>query len=167
MTPEFSLYTDGSCSSRDGLGGYNAILLDNRTHERYALFGSSNYTSVPRQEFLALLHGLQRIFELLEWKTEKDAAKGAVSGISVKWFCDREDLVLSVDQKRSGYKRRKCRDLWYQFEYYEKFIRVIAVKVPRNTDPYQTLADRVAGEQRELQKGYLEKCRLSKFQVLK
>lgn len=165
---EFDLYTDGSCSSRDGMGGYCAVLLDNRTQDRYAVFGASNHTSVPRQEFTALFHGLEKIFELMGWKTEKDAAQGAEHGISVKWYCDREDLVMSVDQRRTGYKRRAYPDLWARYEYYERFIRVVPVKVPRNTLPFQTLSDKVAGEMRMKVKHYLlEEGKLKLFRTLK
>lgn len=167
MKTEFDLYTDGSCSSKDGLGGYCANLIDNRTGERYSVFGSSNLTSVPRQEFTALLHGLELIFEIMDWGREKNAARGSVTGLTIGWYCDREDLVKSVDQRRTGYKRRATPDLWRRLEYFEQYVRIIPIKVPRNTLAFQHLADIIAGENRQFVKGYVNDPKIKHFNTLK
>jgi hypothetical protein len=97
---------------------------------------------VDRQEFEALLCGLQAIIEM---STAQDDQH------KVSWVTDRESLALSVWRKPDGqpfYGRKSCPDLWERFRWYENRMDITPFWGKRETHPLQSIPDRLSAEMR-------------------
>jgi ribonuclease HI len=160
---DFKIYTDGSCWDKDGLGGAAAIIYCEHTQEYYGKILAENFSKVSRMEFKALLMALSLCFQLRGYTTEKNTRVTNVVPIEIEWFSDREDLVYSVDQKNTGYKRNANPDLWAGYAYYEPKIKMTAHHNPRNKILFQKMADELAGDMRALLKKYTETSRAFKL----
>ena len=143
---DFFLYTDGA-GYQDGFGGHAALLIRAHDGAMRTVVGGSNATTVARQEFEALLCGLQALIEM------QGPAKDAQPKVS--WTTDRESLALSVWRKSDGqpfYGRKACPDLWARFKWYEDRIDVTPFWVKRETHPLQDIPDRLSSEFRVVTK---------------
>lgn len=98
-----------------------------------------------RAEFTAILTALHSIIDTLKW--DNDFALKALERkrATVIVTSDREDLVGSINRV---FKREKNRDLWVQFEWYEKYFDICAVHVKRDTHPTHNIVDAIASEMR-------------------
>lgn len=149
---EWLIWTDGS-GHTDGYGGYGAIAA--RVKSRAGIHpgplrasAAIHGTTVNRAEFTGLLEALQMIHS-----SEMKARGGGSSmypsvPVRVRWFSDRENLVLGVGlDPATGdpyYARHVDQDLWARYDWYAKSILVYPVYVARNTLAFQARCDYVA-----------------------
>lgn len=166
---DYLLYTDGS-GHADGYGGWAAYLTcGNLELPGRVRYGGGNGTSVERAELTACLSGLRMVLEVEgldsakaclspPWNEGRSRPHGRVGRPLVKWFTDRESICLAAARNPDGcetyYRRDKNPDLWGQYLFYEQLFFIHPVLVPRNEVPGQALCDLVAGDQREMMKGY-------------
>lgn len=151
---DFEIFTDGS-GHTDNYGGSAAVVFSLRHKVYLTRFAAFYGASVNRAELQAFLLGMRGLTEVMDWlKSEAYARLKAYPPI-VKWYCDRENLVLSATRTASGgtvYSRRTDADLWAQYEWYEKMFKILPVHIPRNSKPGQAACDQVSSELRTLAK---------------
>jgi hypothetical protein len=96
-----------------------------------------------RAEFTAILSGLNALMDINDWRN--DLKNLIVFKKNILIISDRQDLVGSIN---NYYSRKANGDLWASFNWYEKYFKIEAVHVPRETVPMHKVADRVASELR-------------------
>jgi ribonuclease HI len=136
---DYYLYTDGS-GHTDKIGGSCAVVFNCATQEEKIIVSGRNYTTVPRQEFFALLLGLEYI-----------QSTNSFSGQTIHWYSDCESLVQSVNRE---YSRSSNKDLWHLFDFYERDYEIIAEHIERE-DERMIEADTHASSMRQILKEYL------------
>jgi len=144
INPHFQYYffTDGS-GWTDGFGGYSGVILNTTTFEITILLGGQNRTTVPRQEFKALLECLEHIHKV-------DSRRG----LDICHYSDCEALVKSI---RCENGKESNHDLWHFFEYFERYYTIETNHVKRTNEIlYMQIADLHASAQREQIKTYCE-----------
>lgn len=96
----YLVYTDGSCSAKDRVGGYAYKIVDEGVE---AVGGGSEVdTTISRMELMAAISGLEEI------------AKWNYPGGVVLVISDSEHVVLGFNIKTRA--RNKNRDLWDRLE---------------------------------------------------
>lgn len=121
---DFTLWTDGSGHS-DGVGGICCVVKDQDQRGVRMAIAAMSESSVDRCEFMALIEGLRLVMEMwranpLAWTYSETEQYGRTLKIPrIKWYSDRESLVLSV---KGVYDRSNCEDLWAAFAWYESRI---------------------------------------------
>lgn len=106
---------------------------------------------MDRSEFMALLIGLQSILDDMDWNNGPRLKAMSVIPVKVAWYSDRESLVKSVNNE---YGRKAQPDLWHWLGWYEQYFNVHGIHVKRETNPLQSLTDRLASEARIVIKDY-------------
>lgn len=96
-----------------------------------------------RAEFTAILSGLNALMDLNKWRENLSALKLFRKQILI--VSDRQDLVGSIN---NIYSRKANGDLWASFAWYEKFFKIEAVHVHRETVEMHKAVDRIASELR-------------------
>lgn len=96
-----------------------------------------------RAEFTAILSGLNALMDINGWRDNLKSLVLFKKNILI--ISDRQDLVGSIN---NYYGRKANGDLWSSFEWYEKFFKIEAVHVHRETVEMHKVADRVASELR-------------------
>lgn len=147
---DFVLFTDGS-GHKDGLGGCCCVAANKDLSILEVLAHAQTHTSTARMEFQALLSGLQFVCETLPPTLRRPNNKEPRP--TVFWLSDRQDLVLSVAGLQG---RNKNQDMWAAFSVYDQVLDIHPYYSKRNTYKLQATADEVAGECRNLIKGYKE-----------
>lgn len=162
----WTAWTDGS-GHTDGYGGYGAIVMRKGEpgYPPVILKASAaiHGTTVNRAELTGMLEAL----ELIHQHELKLRAAGLSVyphiPITVRWFSDRENLVLSCvvnkETKEPYYSRRTDADLWARYEWYSKKIIVAPVHTDRNTLQFQAKCDFVASQGR---RAYIKWTRMLK-----
>ena len=120
-----TIYTDGSCLTNPGPGGWGAIVLrDNGEPER--LSGGHPHTTNNRMEMTAAIRGLE----------------AAPAGTPVAVYSDSQYLVNTMTL---NWKRRKNHDLWKQLDSLadERYVTWFWVR-GHDGDRWNTEADRLA-----------------------
>lgn len=119
------IYTDGSCLSNPGPGGWGVIILyENREQDR--LSGADPHTTNNRMEMTAAIKGLE----------------ATPTGTAVVVNSDSEYLVKTMTL---NWKRRKNHDLWGQLDSLSESRSVTWSWVRgHNGDHWNTEADRLA-----------------------
>jgi len=162
---DWQIYTDGS-GHVDQFGGAGVIGFSPRFHKYFTRAAAFYGYETDRAEMEAMLLGLHTIMVKMGVKDHADFKRLELEPITVFWMTDREDLAGSASgmtfTERPPYKRRANMDLWLRMEWYERYMRIIAVHRKRNTNPYQKLADRLASDCRPLIKGFIETLRAEK-----
>jgi ribonuclease HI len=159
LTPagkDFALYTDGS-GHADGFGGHAVLCVSEKYHKFFVRSAGVYGTTTERQEFEALLSGLQGIMDVMDWNNHAAHDMLQHMKASVFWLSDREALVGCVRRENGKplFRRRTCLDLWARFDFYEHYFDIEAVHRNRNDNPYQALTDQVSSESRDLMKDYI------------
>ena len=102
--PPIYLFTDGAAAGNPGPGGYGAVLLCGSL--RKELSGGFRLTTNNRMELLAVIKGLEAIkwngCEVHVWSDSSYVVKAIQEGWLDKWV-------------RSGFAKKKNRDLWERF----------------------------------------------------
>ncbi len=137
-TPEFSIYTDGSCSPNPGPGGWAAIILPDKGKKR-ELSGKVSATTNNRMELQAAFEGLCALSvpsAVTLYTDSKYVQKGITSWISSwrknKWLTKAREPV-------------KNQDLWQCLDREIQKHRVDWVWVKgHNDNKYNELADKLA-----------------------
>jgi len=160
------IHTDGS-GYTDGFGGSASLMVSKKYAKREVRLLAHSHTTTDRAEFEALLLGLQSILETMDWTDEKKIAAMQVSPKkpTVCWYTDRESLVLSIWRDENNdtiYTRRKQKDLWARFNFYETLFDVSPILIQRNSTPEHEHVDRLASEVRLIVKEYLEIINIDK-----
>lgn len=106
----FTIYSDGSCLSNPGPGGYAAIIQNERTSEEVLVSGSSPNTTNNRMELMSIICALDHIPDGSVVNVYSDS-KYAVDGIE-SWL---------KNWKRNGWKTStgkdvKNKDLWQMLD---------------------------------------------------
>jgi len=156
QTPvQWTAWTDGS-GHTDGYGGYGAVTIrwasDGAPSVLKHASGALCGTTVNRAELTGLLEALELIHQHeLQLKSAGLSCYPNLP-VVVKWYSDRENLVLScVQNKVTGepyYSRRTDADLWARYEWYSKKIHVRPVHIDRNSMQMQAQCDYVASHGR-------------------
>ena len=136
---DYVLFTDGS-GHTDKIGASCAIVYNCELEMFRTIVSGRNHTTVPRQEHLALLLGLEYI-----------NTTDSFTGKTIKWYSDCEALVRSVNRE---YGRNSNKDLWHQFAYYENDYDIQGEHISRDDDR-MTQADIHASSVRQILKEYL------------
>jgi len=131
------------------------VFCDNSSGSIIYRGGVETGSSVRRAEMKGLLAGLQIVGQfsaILDEGVRKSMLRGETRRPSVLWYTDREDICHAVtpEEGKRINSRDKDADLWASVAWYESWVSLTAVKVPRNTVGPQTEADRVCGELRKL-----------------
>ena len=163
---DFVVYTDGSGYS-DGYGGSASYMRSEKHDKEETRLASFSHVSTDRAEFEALLMGLQSILECMGWTGKGDTKRleASPNKPTVCWFTDRESLVLSIWRDEDGqtiFRRKKQKDLWARFEFYETLFDISPFLIPRNSEEEHAFVDRLASEGRLLVKEYYEIVKLDK-----
>lgn len=137
---DFHLVTDGS-GHVDGFGGWAGEVQTGcrRRAEKHYIFGSSAGTgNVFRMEMTALISSLNFIFDKWNFWQGDVLRSLRVNPLTVEWINDNQALVNSVYRdpttKRHANDRRFAPDLWEQLQWYEQFVVINAMHVPREDD---------------------------------
>lgn len=88
----YTIYTDGGCEDLY-LGGYGAVIIDNKTGETLELYGGEEATTNNRMEITAVIVALSRV--------EQRAV--------VDLYADSQYVLRTID---GVYKKKKNLDLW-------------------------------------------------------
>ena len=151
-TFDYQLWTDGSGHS-DGYGA--AASVWQHCHGDTDVVFSANYgQTVARNEFMALLDGLQSLLThaLAQKGKIMDMPKNAVSvltgadRITAAWFTDRQNLALSTvfnEDNNPVYARNTEKDLWARYAWLTKYICVLPFYNPRNSIKNQASCDAI------------------------
>jgi len=163
---DFVVYTDGS-GYTDGYGGSASYMRSQKYDKQETRLASFSHTTTDRAEFEALLMGLQSILECMDWTSKSDIERlsSQPNKPTVIWFTDRESLVLSIWRNEDGetiFRRKKQKDLWARFEFYESVFDISPILIPRNSEDEHAFVDRLASESRLLVKEYLEIVKLDR-----
>lgn len=159
---DFIIWTDGS-GYDFGYSGSSSIILNVSSGKKDFRLNAAYAQTTHRAEFEGLLSGLQCVLEIGGW--EKYGAKQKLDQLPQKvkpkvlWYGDNESLILAVYRTETGepyYRRKTSADLWARFEYYERALQISPFYIPRNSLPEHALADRLAGESRQVLKDYVE-----------
>lgn len=129
-----TIYTDGSCSSRDRFGGWAWVAIDPLSHHSME-GGSESDTTISRMELTAPAEALTSIYE--------EHGPSVVLVIS-----DSEYVVLGVQQ--SHRKRNKNVDLWLWLDEAIRLHEAVEFEHTRGHagDEGNEMADKLAGEMR-------------------
>lgn len=128
--PDFLVWTDGS-GHVSGFGGWACrVDTQDRFHKMFRM-GAVIGTSVDRMEMTAILEALQLVMEMRHLAARDESDPVQLRPLKVKMFCDRENLVLSIQRV---YDRSNCQDLWERFAYYEQRLEIDIEHVLRETD---------------------------------
>jgi ribonuclease HI len=149
---DFELYTDGSGWNDNQFGGHAFLIISTRHNLYEQRVVGWHGISVDRAEFMALLHGLRTIQEVMGWTSPDQVGKLSIIKPTVKWYCDRKSLVGSVNNPE---QRHAQGDLWAQYAWYEKIFKVDGTLIPRDTNDNHNVADALASEIRMVMKAYL------------
>ncbi len=104
MTPQITIYTDGSALGNPGAGGYGVVLLSG-VHRKELSQGFS-LTTNNRMELMAVCVGLESLkFEGSNVVVYSDS-KYVVDAVEKRWLFGWE---------KKGYKDKKNPDLWQRF----------------------------------------------------
>lgn len=141
---DYIIVCDGS-GYTDHVGGFGAIILSNKPSGPVyeATYGCSMHMETGRAEFTAILSGLNALMDLNKWRENLSALKLFRKQILI--VSDRQDLVGSIN---NIYSRKANGDLWASFAWYEKFFKIEAVHVHRETVEMHKAVDRIASELR-------------------
>ena len=125
ITDFITIYTDGSCLSNPGPGGWGAIILrENSEPER--LSGSHPHTTNNRMEMTAVIKGLE----------------ATPAGTAVAVNSDSQYLINTMNL---NWNRRKNHDLWQRLDSLSESRYVTWVWVRgHDGDRWNTEADRLA-----------------------
>jgi len=131
------LFGDGSGLSWDLSGGCAAILVDGRKGIRSHLVGAQSLTTVNRMELSAYVNALGYHFEfIMDGKIMEPPYRTFI-------FTDSE---FTMKAGRGMCRIKKNRDLWQTVTWFElQGYRIQWRWVPRNSTPYNELADYMAG----------------------
>lgn len=163
---QWTAWTDGS-GHTDGYGGYGAVVMRSAAagippkvlHASGALCG----TTVNRAEFTGLLEAMELVHTHELLLRSAGLSSYPVIPTTLRWFSDRENLVLGVATdpatNKSYYGRKTDADLWARYEYYAKTIKVMPVHTERNTLSFQAMCDHVASHGR---RAYIKWLRMKK-----
>lgn len=151
----WTLWTDGS-GHADGYGGYAGIGLRipdlTGKSARFTVSGALDGTTVNRAEFTGFLECLQKIDRHEALLSKAGITQYPALPVTVRWFSDRENLVLAVLRDRQSgepvYSRRTDQDLWARYEWYEPRISVLPVHNKRNVLHFQAMCDKIASDGR-------------------
>lgn len=137
---DYYIITDGS-GYTDGLGGFACCIVETQNYVATVIYGGQTSTSVPRQEFKALLEALQFIYQ-----SDKRV------NLTITHYSDCEALTKCIG---NDYKRSSNTDLWAFFEFFEQYYSVDSNYIPRDTNMEALkLCDLHASSMRELLKHY-------------
>jgi ribonuclease HI len=136
---DYIIFTDGS-GHTDKIGASCSIIYNCELDIYRTVVSGRNHTTVPRQEFIALL-------QALEYINNTDT----FTGKCIKWYSDCEALVKSVSRE---YSRNSNKDLWHMFAYYESEYDIDAEHVVRESE-FMQQADLHASSVRQILKDYL------------
>ena len=153
---DWMVWTDGS-GHVDGFGGYGAVamrvrLLGNTCIPIQRASAAICGTTVNRAEFTGLLEALQVIHTIEMGGRGQGASMYPVIPVRVRWFSDRENLVLGVatnpETGEAWYGRNVDQDLWARYDWYAKSIIVRPVHIERNSMAMQAKCDFIASHGR-------------------
>lgn len=141
---EVELFTDGSCDTTTGKGGWAFILRFKDTGEEIKLSGKDDDTTNNRMEMSAVIEGLQQLEEpcLVElWADSKYVLEGLRSWL-INW--------KKNGWKKSNKKPVKNRDLWEKLDELKKTHKLSYNWVKgHNNHPENEEVDRMAVEIRQ------------------
>lgn len=143
---DFLIVGDGS-GFTDHFGGYGAITISIKnpklTYERS--FGCGTHMETGRAEFMAILSAMHAIVEKCEFEHTPTLELLEKLRPTIYILSDRMDLVGSI---LKIYRRKTNRDLWAQFEWYERYFDIKAAHIKRDTIELHKAVDAIASEMR-------------------
>lgn len=98
------IYTDGSSRGNPGPGGYGIVLRSGKHYKEYA--EGFRRTTNNRMELLSVIVGLEMLKKSGSDVTVYSDSKYVVDAVEKKWL---------FNWVRTGFKKKKNRDLWERF----------------------------------------------------
>lgn len=151
---DYELWTDGS-GHHDGYGAAASIWRHRDGVEDICV--QANYgQTVARNEFMALLDGLQAILSHAVGlaATMRETPKNPLLLLSgadrptIAWYTDRQNLALSLvyrDDHQPVYARNTERDLWARYAFMSRHCAIVPYYAERNTVANQGVCDKLCG----------------------
>lgn len=157
---KIKIFTDGSCSTAlvdHGCNGGFCCVVDIPGERPKVVRGAQSDTTISKMEIKAVAAGLVYVLEL--------ATKGFLpKGIdTVEIYCDSQFVAnCFVGANKIAANKPQWAELLEAAKLLEKIVpNIEMIKVSRNTEPESRLADKVAGEVRELLRNYAPKTKSS------
>ena len=126
---EFLIVSDGS-GWEDGFGGFGAVVIAPKFFVYESAMGAGTHTTVWRTEFMAILTGLRVIVDKCDMEHTHKLEQQERNKPRVLIRSDSESLVNGIN---IPLQRKKNKDLWAQFTWYERYFDIQAKHIPRDT----------------------------------
>lgn len=137
---DFLVVSDGS-GWEDGFGGFGVVVIAPKYFVYESAIGAGTHTTVWRTEFLAILAGLRILIDKCDLEHTYKLEQLMRNKPRVCIRSDSESLVNAIN---NPLQRKKNKDLWMQFSWYEQLFSFSTEHIKRDTRETHKAADTIA-----------------------